>query len=236
MIAPTSPRASASSPRTRATAHHDVLRASEADQAHEPLRPSRPRDHPEGDLGEAELDVVGGKTEVARERELQPDPEDVPLEPRDHGLGAALRRGDVPRELRDLPGRALEEPRDVAAGGELAARAGEDDEPHGLVRVQLREGGRELVARRHGHAVQLPRHVESDRRDGAVALHGEPVVLGHASALVSSRSILRRIFPDALFGSESTKRYSRGRLKRASGEASSARRARRPTPPLPRSP
>ena len=42
--------------------------------------------------------------------------------------------------------------------------------------------------------------------------------LGHAFTSWS-RSSRRRIFPDGLFGSESTKRYSRGRLKRASGDA-----------------
>ena len=45
-----------------------------------------------------------------------------------------------------------------------------------------------------------------------VALDPEPVVLAHSS----SRSMRRRIFPDGLFGSSDTKRYSRGRLKRAS--------------------
>ena len=42
--------------------------------------------------------------------------------------------------------------------------------------------------------------------------------LGHAFTSWS-RSSRRRIFPDGLFGSESTKRYSRGRLKRASEDA-----------------
>ena len=88
-------------------AHDDVLRPAEADQAREPLRPARARDHPDRHLGEAELDVVGGEPEVAGERELEPDAEDVPLEPRDHRLRAALGRGDVPRELRDLPRRRV---------------------------------------------------------------------------------------------------------------------------------
>ena len=54
-----------------------------------------------------------------------------------------------------------------------------------------------------------------------IALDPEAVVFGHTLSFVSSRRILRRIFPDALFGSAGTKRYSRGRLKRASvrGEA-----------------
>ena len=47
-----------------------------------------------------------------------------------------------------------------------------------------------------------------------------------------SRSMRRRILPDGLFGSSSTKRYSRGRLKRASvvGGEAVARRARRRSP------
>src|SRR4029453_15725441 len=57
-------------------------------------------------------------------------------------------------------------------------------------------------------------NVERDGGDAAVgvALHPEPVVLAHSL----SRSMRRRIFPDGLLGNSETKRYSRGRLKRAS--------------------
>ena len=56
---------------------------------------------------------------------------------------------------------------------------------------------RELVARGHRHAVELARDVERDRRDARRRAHPEAVVVRHPVAPVSSRSILRRIFPEA---------------------------------------
>ena len=174
--------------------------------------------------GSAICTSVGRDAEVARERELEPDPEDVALEPCDHRLRAALRRGDVLRELRDHPRRARQEPRDVAAGGELAARAGQHHEPHRLVPVELGEDGGELVARGHRDAVELARARRaspSRRRARRRARPGTRRTRSRAllRASDSSRSTRRRIFPEALFGSDSTRRYSRGRLKRASGDA-----------------
>ena len=89
----------------------------------------------------------------------------------------------------------------------------EHHEANGSVAVELLEDGAQLVARVHGDPVELPGYVERDRRDAAigVSLDPEAVVLAHDS----SRSMRRRIFPDGLFGSSETKRYSRGRLKRA---------------------
>ena len=55
-------------------------------------------------------------------------------------------------------------------------------------------------------------------------------MLGHAFTSWS-RSSRRRILPDGLFGSDSTKRYSRGRLKRASGRRRGS--GRRAPPPWP---
>ena len=106
-------------------------------------------------------------------------------------------------------------------------------------RVELGEDRGELVARSHRDAVELPGDVERDRRDRARrARPGTRRSSLMHLAVVSSRSILRRIFPDALFGSESTRRYSRGRLKRASGgreavgvELLRRRRPRRRPPP-----
>ena len=88
-------------------AHDDVLRAAETDEPGEPLRPARAGDHPEPDLREAELRVVGGDAEVAGERKLEADAEAVAADPRDHGLREALGGGDVPRQAREmLRGRA----------------------------------------------------------------------------------------------------------------------------------
>src|SRR5262249_20275498 len=75
---------------------------------------------------------------------------------------------------------------------------------------------RELAPRLQRDAIELARDVERDRGEPAlgVAFDPEAVVVSQAGA--SSRSSRRRIFPEGLFGSDSTKRYSRGRLKRAS--------------------
>src|SRR5712691_8168890 len=197
--------------------HDRVLGAAEPDQAREALRAARAGDHPELDLGERELDVVGGDTEVAGERQLEPDPEGIAAQLCDHRLGAALGRGDVPGEARQPLRLDLEEAGDVSAGGERFARAREDDEADVVVGAELGEEVPELVARADRDPVQLPWYVERDRGNAAVCvpLEPEPVVVRHR-AEASSRRSRRRIFPDGLFGSDSTKRYSRGRLKRAS--------------------
>ena len=69
-------------------------------------------------------------------------------------------------------------------------------------RVELLEHGRQLVARGHRDAVELPGDVEGDRGHAAllVALDAEPVVLGHTCSSLSSRAPVRRILPDGLFG------------------------------------
>ena len=164
------------------------------------------------------MQVVRGDAEIAGERELEADAERVAAELRDHRLRAPLRGGDVPREPRDLLGMALEEAGDVAAGSEGLACPGEHDRPQAVVSAQRLEHVGEAAASGHRHAVELPRDVERDRRNGAVALDAEAVSLCQTATL-SRRSSRRRILPAALFGSSSTNRYSRGRLKRASGEA-----------------
>lgn len=166
--------------RDAAAAHDQVLRAPEPDQARDPLGAAAAGDHAERHLREAELEVVGGDAEVACQRELEPDAERIAVQARDHRLRAALGRGDVPREARQVVRGALEEARDVAARRERGSGAAEHDHAHALVLPELVEGGRELLARRHGDPVQLVGHVERDPREPAlrVAAHLEAVVLG----------------------------------------------------------
>ena len=71
----TSPIASASSAPTRRRRMTMSFARPRPDEPREPLRAAAPGDHPEVELGQAELDVVGGDAEVARERELEPDAE-----------------------------------------------------------------------------------------------------------------------------------------------------------------
>ena len=138
---------------------------------------------------------------------------------RDHRLRAALRGGDVPGEPRHAPAASVQEARDVASRGERVAGAGEDDARTLVSAPSSSKSARELVAGGHRHPVHLLRDVERDRRDAArlVALERRPSYSVTRSTSFS-RSIRRRILPDGLFGSSSTKRYSRGRLKRASVE------------------
>ena len=79
---------------------------------------------------------------------------------------------------------------------------------------------RELITGEHRDPVELPGDVQGDRCD---ALCGSCSTRNPSNSVTPSLRFvsqdLRRIFPDALFGSAGTKRYSRGRLKRASGEA-----------------
>src|SRR5581483_6580663 len=125
----------------------DVLGAAEADEPRQPLRPARAGDHPEPDLRQPELGVVGGDAEVAGERELEPDAEAVAAQAGDDGLREALRRGDVPGEARELLRRRVQERGDVAAGGEVLAGTSEDDGADAVVARQLREQRGELPAR-----------------------------------------------------------------------------------------
>src|SRR5581483_5376409 len=200
--------------RDPASAHDHVLRAAEPDQSREPLRAAASRDHPELHLRQRELHVVRGDTEVARERKLEPHAEDVAPQLGDDRLRAALGSGDVPREPRELLRRPLEERGDVAAGRERLSGAVDHDRADGVIGAELVENARELVARSHGHPVELAGDVERDRRHAVCDLHAEAVVLGHLAA-PSVRNNRRRILPDGLFGSSSTKRYSRGRFHRA---------------------
>src|SRR4051812_17951150 len=202
-----------------ASAHDHVLGASEADHACKTLRPSRARDHPDRRLRQRELDVGGSDAKVARERELEPDAEDVSLERGDHRLPATLGCGDVVRQARHRPRGGCEESGDVTAGRECASRAGEDDEANLVSGIQLLEDLAQLLAREHRHAVELAGNVERDPGDVAVALHAKPLVAQTSTSCVASLSSLRRILPLADFGSSATRRYSRGRLNRASSEA-----------------
>ena len=191
-----------------APAHDDVLRPAEPDQPGEPLRPAGAGDHPDRRLGERHLHVVRGDPEVACERELEADAEDVPLQPRDHRLRAALRaRRRSSRAGRRPTGDLVRNPAMSPPAVNWPPGAGEHDEPHRVVAVELGEELRELVAREHRDPVELPGHVEGDRGDAAlgVVVDPEAVVFGHALSFDSSRRTLRRIFPDALFGSAGTK-------------------------------
>src|SRR6185312_2981804 len=181
-----------------AAAHDHVLRAAQPDEAREPLRAARAGDHPQADLREAELRVVGGDAEVAGERQLEPDAEAVALDARDHRLREPLGGGDVPGEPGELFRRGLEKSSDVAACAEVPACAGDHDEADAVVAGQLGEEVRELPTRGERHAVHLRRVVERDRDEAAcaVAVDAEAAVVDHARSGLF-RCTVPRTWPEA---------------------------------------
>ena len=152
--------------------------------------------HAEVELRQGKLGSFLGDPEIAGERELEADAECVAVQQRDHGLRAALGCRDVPGEPRDFLRRSVQEALDVAAGGEGAALAAQDDRAHALVPAELFEELAQPVAGGHRDAVQLLRSVERDRRDAVllVAAEQQAVCIGHAFTSWS-RSSRRRIFP-----------------------------------------
>src|SRR5205823_2031327 len=95
-----------------------VLRARATQVADEPLAATASGNHPQPNLGLAELRSVGGDSDVTRHRQLQPRPEAVAINRDDHRLGAAGRRSEVASEVDELMGLDLHESGNVAAGAE----------------------------------------------------------------------------------------------------------------------
>ena len=150
---------------------------------------------------------------------------------RRHELRAALGRRDVARELRDLPGRgaarkpamsppavnAPPAPASTTKPTESSASSSAKSPascPRAAIDTRLYLPGTSSVI------VATPASLVAFDPKAVVVGHTCSLCLGSSANAPSSSLITRRrIFPDALLGSVSTNRYSRGRLKRASGEA-----------------
>src|SRR5690606_27496336 len=109
-------------------------RAAVADDARQALRPAAAGQDPEPDLRLSEPGRTGRDPEVARERELAPAAERVPVDLRDRRLrelGEDLEDPAPVHGIALLEGRALGEFGDVRARNEGAvAFAREDDDAH----------------------------------------------------------------------------------------------------------
>src|SRR5262249_44995144 len=92
--------------------------------------------------------------EVAGERELETDAEAITAIGRDHRLGAARRRGDVPGEARDGLRARLHEALDIAAARKMLAGGAQHDDPYPRVLFERLEHQPKLVALRHGDDVE----------------------------------------------------------------------------------
>ena len=106
---------------------HEVTSTPRADQMRESLRASRPRDHPELDLGLPHGRVVCQETQVRPERELEPPTEREAVDRRDRDRGDLLEQVAGRAERVDarthLVGTPLGHRLDVGAGGEDAFAA-----------------------------------------------------------------------------------------------------------------
>ena len=140
--------------REPARTHDHVLGACDPDHVQEPYRAARSGDHADALLREPDDGGLGHDPEVARERQLEGDPEAVAADGRDDRLAAALRRGHVAGQLGDVLRAPLEEPRDLAAAREVLPLRPEDHDPHVRVPVQLLEHQADLLALRHPHDVE----------------------------------------------------------------------------------
>ena len=138
------------------------------DHVQEPDGAARARDHADALLRQPDDGGLGDDPEVAREAELEGDPEAVSADSRDDRLAAAFRGGDVAGELGDVLRASLEEPRDLAAAREVLALGPEHHDTHLRVPVELLEHEAELVALGHPHDVE----------GRAVEHHVRPLALG----------------------------------------------------------
>jgi hypothetical protein len=117
-----------------------------ADRARQPLGAARSGEHPERDLRQPELRVLGGDDHVAGERQLEAAAEDPA---RDRGDQRGLDGVEpLPEGVVGLTGAGrplLGERPDVGAGGECLGAAGDDDAAHLGLGVEALERGAELV-------------------------------------------------------------------------------------------
>src|SRR4029453_5654122 len=109
-------------------AHHDILRARDADNLLQTRRSARAGDLAELLLGQRVKGGLRGKGEGAGPRYLETHAEGVAAVSGNDRLAGARRCGNVPGQLRDMLGRGFEESANEATGREvLPARAQHDD-------------------------------------------------------------------------------------------------------------
>ena len=128
--------------------------------------------------------VLRAEADVARERELDPDGEDPPLERDHHGLGAlapadaqGVDAGRGPQRAAGLD--AGHHAREVETGREVLAGAEEHGAPKLVVRVVARVRVRERVEHLLVERVELLRPVQADEQDVAADLGRDDRRVGH---------------------------------------------------------
>jgi hypothetical protein len=151
----------------RIPAHHHRQRLLDPDHPRKPLGAPGARQQSELHLRESEARVLDGDAIVTRQRDLETAAERRSVDGRDDGLRAVL--DELQHHVQARRRRRLAELRDVGAGDERAARAGDDDRAHRLIGDGLLESLVEAVP-----------DVLAQRVDGGV-VDGEH---GHATAAV----------------------------------------------------
>jgi len=152
---------------------HQVQRAAAADEARQPLRPARPGDQPELDLGEPEARAGRADPQRAGQRQLEAAAEREPVDGGDRdalGRGQPVERG-AQRVAVGLERGGVDRRHvlDVGAGGEDAGDAGDDDEQLGV--AGLVERRVEACDQRQAERVGR-RALERDQGDAGAAVLG----------------------------------------------------------------
>jgi hypothetical protein len=175
--------------RVEAPARHQQLQRDPLGQhPRQPLRAAGARDDRARHLRHAELGVLRGDADVARDRDLQPAGQAVAVDRGDDRLPALKVAGDAAERrarhltrVAPLSGHHLGHRHQVVAGGEGAfAGAGEDGDPEVGVVAEVAEGGVQLVAGLGVDGVQPVRAVDRDQRQVSLLLVEDPLEpIGH---------------------------------------------------------
>src|SRR5262245_34392328 len=226
--------------RDAAAEHHHVHRAGQPGDARHTLTAAAAGDLAESHFRERKDRILGRDPDVARHGQFEAYSHRIPFQHANDRLRAALRRGDVPREMGHPVALDLRERLDVAARREHAVFAADHDDAHVRILAECLDDRGDLTAPAIGHDIQR-RPIEPEKADLLLrvdvvvqaieiaqnrgALFG--IVLAHESSLTVTllpsnasyspvRNLRRKSLPDAERGMAFTNTYSRGRLKRGS--------------------
>jgi hypothetical protein len=140
--------------RNPASQHHHVHRPRQPGDAGDALAAAAARNLAERGFRQGAQRVLGREPNVAGHRQLEADAHGILFHGADDRLGAALRRRDVPGEIRHAVALDLQERLDVAAGGVDAVPAADDDDAHVGVLSERLDDGRDLAAAAIGDDVE----------------------------------------------------------------------------------
>src|SRR5262249_10163341 len=222
--------------RGAAAGQHHVHCAGQAGDARDALTTAAAGNLAESHFRERQDRILGRDPDVARHGQFEAYSHRIPFQHANDRLRAALRRGDVPREMGHPVALDLRERLDVAARREHAVFAADHDDAHVRILAECLDDRGDLTAPAIGHDIQR-RPIEPEKADLLLrvdvvvqaieiaqnrgALFG--IVLAHESSLTVTllpsnasyspvRNLRRKSLPDAERGMAFTNTYSLGRL------------------------